>query len=155
MGYRHTQIGGVITAGIGLGVVAIFVSIWISGSFHLVEGAILIILAIALGLFHSLTVEIRNSELYCHFGPGIIRKTIMLSEIDDARKVRIPWYSGWGIRWIPGQYLLWRVSGFLAVELVMKDGDRFRIGTDEPEMLVQAIQTNTIMYQKQSLRKSI
>jgi hypothetical protein len=155
MGYRHTQIGSVITAGIGLGVVAIFVSIWISGSFHLVEGAILIILSIALGLFHSLTVEIRNSELYCHFGPGIVRKTIMLSDIDDAKAVQIPWYSGCGIRWIPGQYLLWRVSGFQAVELVLKNGGRFRIGTDEPDMLVQAIQTNTMMYQKHSLRKSI
>ena len=75
--------------------------------------------------------------------------------IAEVRSVRNPWHAGWGIRWFPGRYLLWSVSGFQAVEVVTKDGNRFRIGTDEPEMLVQAIQTNTMMYQKQSLRKSI
>jgi hypothetical protein len=41
---------------------------------------------------------------------------------------------------IPGQGWLWNVSGIDAVELTMKNGDRFRIGTDEPEKLVTAIE---------------
>jgi hypothetical protein len=35
---------------------------------------------------------------------------------------------------------VWNVSGFQAVELTLKDGSRFRIGTDEPEALVHAIE---------------
>ena len=43
---------------------------------------------------------------------------------------------------MPGQYWLWNVSGLQAVELVLNNGKRFRIGTDEPENLVNAIQIN-------------
>ena len=43
---------------------------------------------------------------------------------------------------MPGKYWLWNVSGFRAVELVFKDGKRFRIGTDEPESLIRAIENN-------------
>jgi hypothetical protein len=155
MGYRHTQLGSVIVAGTGLGAVAVLGSIWINGTVLPVEGAILIVLVLALALFHSLTTEIEDGGLNCRFGLGLIRRRFPLSEIAEVRSVRNPWHAGWGIRWFPGRYLLWSVSGFQAVEVVTKDGNRFRIGTDEPEMLVQAIQTNTMMYQKQSLRKSI
>jgi hypothetical protein len=140
--YRHTQLGSVIIVAIALGLVIIFASLGITTVIRPIPIAVILLLGFALIVFHSLTVEIGNSKLECHFGPGIIRKTLLLSEIDDAKKVQIPWYSGWGIRWIPGQYLLWRVSGFQAVELVMKDGSRFRIGTDKPDELVHAIRAN-------------
>jgi hypothetical protein len=142
MGYRHTQIGSVIIAGIALGLVAIFISLGITGVGRPIQIALMLLLGLALIVFHSLTVEIIDSRLACRFGPGIIRKTFLLSDIDEAKKVRIAWYTGWGIRWIPGKYLLWRVSGFQAVELVLKDGGRFRIGTDEPDALVEAIRFN-------------
>jgi hypothetical protein len=142
MRYRHTQFGIVIITGIALGLVAIFISLGVKGLAQPMSLVLLSLLGLALIVFHSLTVEIIDSRLVCRFGPGLIRKTFLLSEIDDARRVQIPWYAGWGIRWIPGQYLLWRVSGFRAVELVLKGGGRFRIGTDEPDELVHAIRTN-------------
>ena len=142
MGYRHTQIGNITIAGTGLGVVAVFVSIWIPGGFYPVQGAILLFLVLSLVLFHSLSTEIDGGELNCRFGPGLIRRRFPLSDIVEARSVRNPWYAGWGIRWRPGQYLLWSVSGFQAVELVTRDGSRFRIGTDEPDELVNAIPAN-------------
>jgi hypothetical protein len=129
-------------AGIALALVAIFVSLGITGVGRPIQFGLMLLLGLALIVFHSLTVEIIDSRLVCRLGPGIIKNTFLLSEIDDAKKVRLPWYSGWGIRWIPGQYLLWRVSGFHAVELVLKDGGRFRIGTDEPDVLVDAIRFN-------------
>jgi hypothetical protein len=102
------------------------------------------ILVIMLALFYSLTVEIRDNNLVCQFGIGLIRRQIPLSDIRDARPVRNPWYVGWGIRWMPGQYWLWNVSGLSAVELLLQSGARFRIGTDEPENLVKAIEANKI-----------
>ena len=53
--------------------------------------------------------------------------------------MRNPWYVGWGIRLGPG-YWLWNVSGLSAVELVLADDRRFRVGTDEPEALSRAIE---------------
>jgi hypothetical protein len=91
-------------------------------------------------MFFSLTVEIEKNALTCRFGVGLIRKDIPLSEVSHVSAVLNPWWVGWGIRWIPGQYWVWNVSGFQAVELTLKDGSRFRIGTDEPEALVHAIE---------------
>jgi hypothetical protein len=43
---------------------------------------------------------------------------------------------------MPGQYWVWNVSGLDAVELTLRSGRRFRIGTDEPEELAKAIAMN-------------
>ena len=139
MTYRHTQIGSVIIAAIALAIILLLMSFGMKGPIQTIPVAVVLILGLALVVFHSQPVEIKDSRLECRLGPGIIKKTFALAEINDARKVRIPWYSGWGIRWIPGQYLLWRVSGFQAVELVLNDGSRFRIGTNEPDTLIRAI----------------
>jgi hypothetical protein len=53
--------------------------------------------------------------------------------------VKNPWYYGWGIHLTPSGWL-YNVSGFWAVELQMKNGKKYRIGTDDPEGLVQVIQ---------------
>ena len=140
MEYRHTQFGGVIF----LGVLATMVVVLIL-SFSLPDVAVplftlFVALAVCLTLFYALNVEINNSVLVCRFGIGIIRKRIPLSAIQTVRAVTNPWYAGWGIRWMPGQYWLWNVSGLRAVELSFADGSRFRIGTDEPEALARAIE---------------
>ena len=146
MGYRHTQAGRVIITGIGIAaVVALFYS-WNTPQSYPVMLGVLISLIVVLGLFNSLAVELKGSKLTCSFGLGIIHKTFDLSDIHNVRIVRNPWYAGWGIRWMPGRYVLWSVSGFRAVELTLKDGSRFRIGTDEPEALVDAIRLHNTMY---------
>ncbi len=101
-------------------------------------------------MFSSLTVAIEKT-LTCRFGVGLIRKTIPLSDVDHVRAVLNSWLVGWGIRWIPGRYWVWNVSGLRAVELIMKDGTRFRIGTDEPEALVQAIE---LQHQEVNMNKT-
>jgi hypothetical protein len=50
---------------------------------------------------------------------------------------------------MPGQYWLWNVSGMGAVELQLKNGSRFRIGTDEPETLARAVEAYGTMFTKQ------
>jgi hypothetical protein len=140
MNYRHTQIGTVMIAA-QLVVVGLFVYTVSIGQAEppLVSWIVALLVIVVLSLFVSITVEIKADRLDVWFGPGLIRRRISLHDIASARAVRNPWYAGWGIRWMPGSYWLWSVSGFDAVELEFKNGKRFRIGTDEPDVLVQAI----------------
>jgi|WetSurMetagenome_2_1015567.scaffolds.fasta_scaffold37906_1 hypothetical protein len=142
MAYHHTQTGVVIIALIGLVVLFIFGTMFALDLFLPMEVVVAVLLLVVGYLFSSLTVEIAGGSLTCRFGPGLIRKEILLSEITDARAVTNTFMTGWGIRWLPGHYVLWNVSGFRAVELTLTSGKRFRIGTDEPDTLVQAIQSN-------------
>jgi len=43
------------------------------------------------------------------------------------------WYS------LDSTWLVWNISGLDAVELTYCDGKKFRIGTDEPEALLEAL----------------
>jgi hypothetical protein len=89
-------------------------------------------------LFSSLTVEIRDGELRFHFGPGFWRKRFALTEVVDASVTQSSWWEGWGIRITP-RGTLYNVSGTGAVEITLRSGQRFRIGTDEPEVLAEAV----------------
>jgi hypothetical protein len=140
MEYRHTQFGGVIFMGVFATMVVIIILVFALPDVAVPMFALFVGLAVCLTLFYALNVEISGNVLVCRFGIGIIRKRIPLSTILTVRPVKNPWYAGWGIRWMPGQYWLWNVSGLRAVELSFADGSRFRIGTDEPEALAQAIQ---------------
>ena len=142
MEYRHTQIGTVVIAALGAAIVLVLAPSLMNVPIHPIQTSVVVVLVIVLGLFYSLTVEIKENFLECYFGPGLISRKILLSDIIEARAVRNPWLVGWGIRWYPGKYWLWNVSGLQAVELLFKNGKRFRIGSDEPESLVQAIQNN-------------
>jgi hypothetical protein len=54
--------------------------------------------------------------------------------------VKNKWYFGWGVRrWFWPKMWIYNVSGFDAVEIVLKNGNIYRIGTDEPEKLERAI----------------
>jgi hypothetical protein len=96
------------------------------------------ILGITMLFFGTLTTIVRDDAVEIRFGPGLIRKRLALKDVESCRTVRNPWYYGWGIRKIPRGWLF-NVSGLDAVELVMRNGKRYRIGTDEPEELQRAI----------------
>ncbi len=97
------------------------------------------ILAAALALvFSSMTVTVAEGFVSLKFGLGLFRKRFKLSDIESCRSVRNPWYYGWGIRRIPGGWFF-GVSGQTALELTMRSGKRFRIGSADPEGLKAAI----------------
>lgn len=140
MHYHHTQTGYIMLAGIGLVVILFLV---ISSLQGLPVGAALPAVLLVIGilsLFSTLTVDVGEGRVLCYFGPGLIRKSIPLADIVGVRPVRNPVLLGWGIRWMPGQYWVWNVSGLDAVELTLLSGNRFRIGTDEPLELAKAIE---------------
>jgi len=68
----------------------------------------------------------------------LVRKSFQLNEIERYRAVKNPWYYFLGIRYTPRGWLF-AVSGSSAIELEMKSGKFFRIGTDEPERLIEAL----------------
>lgn len=142
--YRHTQIGK-LTLAILAAAMALIAALFLAtpGEKPLaVVAAVLASLLVAMLLFGSLTVEVTPSQVTVRFGPGLIRKTFKTADIRGARIVRNPWYYGWGIRLTPRGWMF-NVSGFQAVEIDLGDGRRFRIGTDEPERLLAAIQRAT------------
>ena len=86
----------------------------------------------------SLNVRITRKWLDVRFGMGWPRFRFALERIVAVEAVRnAPWW-GWGIRLTPRGWLL-NVSGLDAVEIEFVDGNRVRIGTDDPQGLVAAI----------------
>jgi len=135
--YEHTQVGYFIIVAIVAAMVAIGI-ILATTSVNWIAIAVLVVLAVALVLFPSLTVAIREEELLVQFGPGVIRKRFRLNEIESCQAIRNPWYYGWGIRLTP-HGMLFRVSGFHAVLMKLITGKEYLIGTDVPQELEEAI----------------
>lgn len=135
--YKHTQVGYLIISVMAAVIVLIVVLLAISGVYWTTIG-VLVVIVVALVLFSKLTVVIKEGELEVRLGPGLIHKQFKLSEIESCQVVRLPWYYGWGIRLTPHGWL-YRVSGFHAVEIKLRTGKRYIIGTDVPQELDEAI----------------
>jgi len=135
--YEHTQIGYFIVVVIVAAMVAIGI-IMANAGVNWIATTVLGVLAVIVVLFHRLTVAINGEELVVQFGPGAIRKRFNLNEIESCQVVRIPWYYGWGIRSTPDG-MAFRVSGFHAVEIKLRTGKKYLIGTDVPQELEEAI----------------
>ena len=135
--YEHTQFGYFIVVAIVAAMVAIGI-IMVDTGVNWIAATVLVVLAVIVALFHSLTVVISGDELVVKFGPGVIRKQFKLNEIQSCQAVTIPWYYGWGIRLTP-QGMVFRVSGFHAVQIRLISGKEYLIGTDVPQELEEAI----------------
>ena len=135
--YEHTQSGYLIIAAMAAVMVLIGVVLANAGINWIAIG-VLVVIAVALVLFSSLTVVIWEEELEVRFGPGPIRKRFKLNEIESCQAVKNHWYYGWGIRLTP-HGILYNVSGFYAVEIKLRTGRQYRIGTDAPQELEEAI----------------
>jgi len=144
MNYKHTQISYLIIV-ITLFVLVLFAWIYItaraeppsidSGTNFAVTSVMALILFI-LTSFTSLQVKIDEQYLRIKFGYGIYTKKFLLNDIISAKDVKNHWYFGWGIRrWLWPKMWIYNVSGFDAVEIKLKNGKTYRIGTDEPKKL--------------------
>jgi len=139
MDYKHTQIGHLIIIALTIPLLVLFFIMFFIefNQFFLIA---FFILLLALILFPSLTVEINKTKLIVKFGFGVISKKFNLKNIKSCHAVKNHWYYGWGIRlWAWPRMWIFNVSGFGAVEIKMKNGKVYRIGTDEPKNLEQAI----------------
>ena len=137
--YKHTQIGYLMLV-VTLAVLLLFAWVYImalaespsvdSGPNFAVSTLMVLILFI-LASFATLTVSIDEKYLRIKFGYGIFKKKFLLEEITSARIVKNHLYNGWGIRiWFWPYMGIYNVSGFDAVEISMRNGKIYRIGTD-------------------------
>lgn len=135
--YKHTQIGYLLI--IALGTAALLIGrLTIITGFN--PGAIflLILMILFLAVFATLTVEVNDQSIDIQFGIGVIRKHFPLKDIQSYRAVKNPWNYGWGIHLIPGGWIF-NVSGWESVELQIKNGRKYRIGTDDAQGLLDAV----------------
>ncbi len=136
--YEHTQPGYVTLGAVG------GAALVLAGTFLRKAAAAkffpgMLLLGAAGSVFSSLTILVTDDELLARFGPGVPVKRVKLADVQSVEPVRNPWYYGWGIRLTP-RGMLYNVSGFDAVEVRMRSGKVFRLGTDEPDRLVEAIE---------------
>ncbi|MFA5886320.1 MAG: hypothetical protein WC863_00915 [Patescibacteria group bacterium] len=146
--YKHTQIGYLMLV-VTLAVLALFAWAYItaraeppsyySGTNFLVT-TIMILILCTLASFVTLTTSIDENYLRIKFGYGIFAKKFALNQIASVQVVKNHWYYGWGMRvWFWPYMWIYNVSGFGAVEIIMKNGKVYRLGTDVPEELETAV----------------
>lgn len=135
--YRKTQVSNVIIGATGAGVIVLGNVMWAYGA-SWVLSAVLVVCAAVMVLFSTLTVEVTGDAVRAHFGPGWPSRSIPLRAIDYVRPMEVPWYFGWGVRWIPRGWMF-RGSGTAVVEIELDTGRRFCVGSPEPEALAEAI----------------
>lgn len=135
--YKKGQVGNAVIIILGSSII-ICANIMYMYGFHPVAFIILLAALIGLPLGGTLTVEVDDREVRARLGIGLIRKTIPIDDIESCDVRRIPWYWGWGFRLSPRGWMF-RVSGLSVVELFLKDGRRFCIGSNEPDILARAI----------------
>ena len=138
--YEHTQVGRTILFALGATALATAGVLLLvrDPAAWIICGVVLLVLVLTAVICSSLTVTVNERELIVRFGPGPIRRRIARAEIAEAQAVRNPWWYGYGIHLTPTGWL-WNVSGPDAVELVLRDGRRFRIGTDDPQGLAAVL----------------
>lgn len=105
-----------------------------------VMGLVYVLMILVAFLFFRLVTEVSSGSIKVHFGTGIIKKQISLDRVKEVKVVRNKWFYGWGIRFIINGWL-WNIRGLDAIELTFKDKNSvFRIGSQEPEKLKDAIE---------------
>jgi hypothetical protein len=139
--YRHTQIGWsliAIVVGVGLLELTIVALSTVSTLAITLAGAMAAIFGVLLVMFATLTVAVDDTTLHLWFGVGLLRREVPLGDVVAARALRIPWWTGWGVRAVPRGWL-YRVGGRDAVELELDIGRVVRVGSDEPAALLAAV----------------
>lgn len=146
--YKHTQIGYLMLV-VMLAVLMLFVWAYITASTELPSvdsgpnfavTSVMALILFILASFGTLTTSVDENCLRVKFGYGIFSKRFPLNQIASAKSVKNHWYYGWGVKvWFWPYMWIYNVSGFDAVEIIMKNGRIYRIGTDEPMKLESAI----------------
>lgn len=138
--YKHTQVGWLLTI---LGVSALVGVTALTVAVHAPPGmtVVAVVAASIMFLFCRLTTEVTDDAFLFRFSLGVVRRTIARSEIAACRPVTNAWYWGLGIHLTPRGWL-YNVAGAKAVELDLRNGRHLRVGTDEPEQLCAALNSN-------------
>ncbi|MDD3144586.1 MAG: hypothetical protein PHV23_00585 [Candidatus Gracilibacteria bacterium] len=134
--YEHKQKGKLMII-VLFATIILFSFIFFQSGFDPILGLFMIFILFIIFSFSSLTVSLYSENIIIRFTCKLLKKEFSLGDVDSVKSVKNKWYFGWGIRgWFWPKYMwIYNVSGFDAVELTMKNGKIYRIGTDEPKKL--------------------
>ncbi|MBV8074179.1 MAG: hypothetical protein JO140_02030 [Candidatus Eremiobacteraeota bacterium] len=139
--YEHRQFGTFIVA-IAVAIDAVLAAILASSPVVRTETVVLgpafVLVGIAAGLFSSLTIRVTRTQLQWWLGIKPLGMRVALAEIASAAPIKTNVFEGWGIH-LTWHGWLWNVAGFNAVQIELRGGTRYALGTPEPEKLTQAI----------------
>ncbi len=138
--YRHTQRSR--TAAVSFAVFAVLLAglVWTDPVIWPLMLGLTVLLAWACWIFRRMTVEVADGELRAWFGSGWPRYSWPLGRIDAVRTVQNSFWDGTGIRFTR-HGLLYNVASGPGIEFRLKSGATFRLGSDEPEALADAIRS--------------
>lgn len=95
------------------------------------------VLLVAL-LFHGMTVTVKDKTIKWGFAFGWFGQTLPLSDIVSYQAVTNSWRHGIGLR-ISHDGFVYSAHGFKAVELVLQDDTKIRLGTNDQAGLIDAL----------------
>lgn len=110
-------------------------AIWPAARLSFVIGFVLLLTS---ACFYKLTIQVDEETLRASFGPGVITKTVLITDIISCEPIGIRWWYGWGIHLTPYGWL-YNIAGWDAVAIRLRNGRKFAFGTDDPQGLAAAI----------------
>ncbi len=141
MRYEHIQSAPLylllLLSGLGMNLGACFVPDRTIQIVFIASGIGLILLA---GTFKHLAVRDNDDHLLIAFGPlPLFRRRIRFSQIERFEATRSSILDGWGIHLSLSGGWTWNLWGFDCVDVWYNNGRKIRIGTDDPEGLVECL----------------
>ena len=134
--YRRVQLGWIVIWSLMPAVV--FIMFYFNNNPDAAPKPLLWAISLTILFFYKKTVLVTDKYIKIMFGAGILRKTIQLNSIETCIQVENVKGCTWGIIWALKGWL-YNTNGFNAVELKLKNGKVYRIGTDKPEELLNFI----------------
>ena len=100
--------------------------------------AMIAAIALIVPFFAAITIVIEDGRLEVRFGPPIFRRVFEVRDITAARSIPQAHMHAWGVRRIRRSALR---DAFLfgAVDIELRDGTAWRIGTRHPDELLAAL----------------
>ncbi|MGA3038467.1 MAG: hypothetical protein ABSE64_13395 [Vulcanimicrobiaceae bacterium] len=139
--YEHRQVGWVTVILLFAIAAAISIAAGITApSERLLSYSFVPILMVVAALFSTLTVRVTDKRMMWFFGVSGIGRSVAVSEIASIRPIKTSILEGWGVH-LTWHGWLWNVSGFNAVQIVLRSGTRFAVGTPEPQAVIDAVQS--------------
>lgn len=88
----------------------------------------------------SLQVLVGDGRLRVQLGGLITVRNVALADIAGVQRFRVPSVAGLGVRWLT-EGTLYTVTWGDAVEIRLRDGTRFFVGSDTPDAMCATLQS--------------
>lgn len=151
--YRHVQVSG-LALFILIPILLFSTTLILANEVRWVVLTPFLLAAFILFNFLWQTIEVDQQAVRVRFGPGLVRFTFSLQEIENLCIVQSSRSELWEGRSTTRGMLL-NIYGQDTVELDMSNGSLVRVGTDEPEKLAKVIEDELIARKRQEHQRII